>query len=99
MSPALVQALDHPVRRQILRQFTKRRPEWSPVELAKLVHVGLGHLSYHVRVLSDLDVIGGTRTEPIRGSNQHFYISKVTDSKLVRTILAKTKEDDKEALG
>jgi predicted transcriptional regulator len=99
MSPALIHALDHSLRRQILRRFTKQNPEWSPAELARSLSAGLSHLSYHARVLSDLGAIGETRTEFVRGATQHFYASKVTDSKLVRTILAKTKEDDKETLG
>lgn len=94
MSPALIHALDHPLRRQALRCFKQRRPEWSPGELAKLLRVGLSHLSYHMRVLSELDVIEEVRTEPVRGSLRHFYASIVVDNKLVGIILDRTKEDD-----
>ena len=98
MSPALIHALDNPVRRQILRMFTKRKPEWSPVDLAKAFRINLSHLSYHARALSELGVTVETRTEQVRGSKQHFYTSNVADNKLVRKILAETKADDKEAL-
>lgn len=94
MSPALIHALNHPLRRQILRSFTKRKPEWSPVQLTKLLHLGLSHLSYHMKVLNDLGVIKKTRTKQVRGSTQHFYASSVADSNLARMILVKTKDDD-----
>lgn len=99
MSPALIRALDHPVRRQALRLFTNRKPEWSPGGLASKIPVPLGNLSYHMRVLSDLGVTTETRTEKVRGAEQHFYISNIMNNRLACSILAKTGDDDKEILG
>jgi hypothetical protein len=47
--------------------------EISPRELADRMHVPLGGLSYHVRVLSKCEAITLVRTQPVRGSMQHFY--------------------------
>lgn len=94
MSSALIQALDHPLRRRVLRLFNKNT-EWSPADLTMSLSAELGNLSYHMKVLSDLGVTRQTRTEKVRGTTKHFYVSVVADNKLVRAILAKTKDDDK----
>jgi predicted transcriptional regulator len=99
MSPALIRALDHQIRRQALRLFTKREPEWSPVELTRKMPVTLSAVSYHMRVLSELGVVEETRTEQVRGSDQHFYISNIQNNKLAHSILARTRDDDEEILG
>ena len=99
MSPALIEGVNNPVRRQILRMFSKKRPEWSPVELSQLIPGGLSQLSYHMKVLRDRGILIETRTKAVRGSTQHFYNSAVVGNKIVRVILAKTREDDKDLLG
>jgi hypothetical protein len=45
----------------------------SPVELAGELDVPLNNLSYHVRTLLDLGCIELVRTEPRRGTLEHFY--------------------------
>jgi DNA-binding transcriptional ArsR family regulator len=99
MSPALLEALSHPIRRQVLRLFNSETSELSPIDLRKLIPIGLSNLSYHIRVLNDLNVIRETRAIPIRGSTKHFYESTVTASKIMRSILAKTKDDDQIYIG
>jgi DNA-binding transcriptional ArsR family regulator len=95
MSPALIQALDHPLRREVLRLLGEQGTESSPTELTKSISASLTDLSYHVRALADLLVIGKSRTEEVRGYTKHFYVSKVVDNKLVSAILASTRDDDK----
>lgn len=68
----LLVALGHPLRRQILREMGERGAA-SPRELATLLERPLSNVSYHVRVLADCAAVNLVRTEPVRGSVQHFY--------------------------
>jgi len=73
---SLLVALRHPLRRQILREMDCRE-EVSPSELAELLDHPLSNVSYHVRVLADCAAAKLVRTEPARGSTQHFYAAAV----------------------
>jgi DNA-binding transcriptional ArsR family regulator len=95
MSPALIYALNHPARRQILRQLKEPEVERSPSEMAQAASFSLSGLSFHARVLSELQVARCTRAEPVRGSLEHFYASNVSDNELVATILLETEGDDR----
>ncbi|HWI96380.1 MAG TPA: helix-turn-helix domain-containing protein [Solirubrobacterales bacterium] len=94
MSPALIYALNHPARRQILRQLREHGTERSPSEMAQAATISLSGLSFHARVLSELQVTRCTRTEPVRGSLEHFYVSNVSENELVATILLETEGED-----
>lgn len=52
-------------------------------------------LSFHARVLCELQVIRCTRSQPVRGSLEHFYASNVSDNELVSAILTGTEGDDR----
>jgi len=93
MTPALIHALNHPARRQILRHLHERG-ESSPSEIADSVVFSLSGLSFHARVLSELEVIGCTRTQQGRGALEHFYTSNVAGSDLVAAILTETAGED-----
>lgn len=67
----LLKALSHPTRVEILDLLNAG--EWSPNELSRHVGEGLSHISYHVKVLKDYELIELTRTEPRRGAVEHFY--------------------------
>src|SRR5262245_53785641 len=71
IEPTLAKALSHPLRMQILTILGQRVA--SPVELATELDVPLNNLSYHVRTLLDLGCIELVRTEPRRGTLEHFY--------------------------
>jgi hypothetical protein len=45
----------------------------SPSELPDALGEPLGNVSYHVRILRELDCIELVRTEPRRGALEHFY--------------------------
>ena len=68
---ALIKALGHPLRAQLLTIFTERVA--SPNELANELGEGLSQTSYHVKVLRDLDLIELQSTQPRRGAVEHFY--------------------------
>lgn len=67
----LIKALAHPMRVAILDLMNAG--EWSPNELKKTLDEGLSQVSYHIKVLKDLEMIELTRTEPRRGAVEHFY--------------------------
>jgi DNA-binding transcriptional ArsR family regulator len=95
MTPALIYALNHPARRQILRQLSEQGTERSPNEMAQAAALSLPGLSFHARVLCELQVTHCTRTQPVRGSLEHFYASNVSGNELVEAILVETEGDDR----
>lgn len=71
IEPGLAKALSHPLRMRILTILGERVA--SPVQLATELDVPLNNLSYHVRTLLDLGCIELVRTEPRRGTLEHYY--------------------------
>jgi DNA-binding transcriptional ArsR family regulator len=70
----LLKALNHEMRRRILRVLIgKPESPISPREVAGELRVSLSNVSYHVRVLADCAAISLVKTNPVRGSLQHFY--------------------------
>jgi DNA-binding transcriptional ArsR family regulator len=72
----LLNALGHPLRREILRAMTDDKPV-SPRELSEALGQPLSNVSYHVRALVQSEAVTLVRTKPTRGSIQHFYRSNV----------------------
>jgi DNA-binding transcriptional ArsR family regulator len=71
----LVKALAHPLRVRLLAILNERVA--SPNELAKETGEPLGNVSYHVRLLADLDCVELVRTAPRRGAVEHYYRATV----------------------
>jgi DNA-binding transcriptional ArsR family regulator len=69
---ALINALRHPLRRQILRTMSEGETA-SPRELAERLEQPLGNLSYHVRVLAKYGALELVGEKQVRGTMQHFY--------------------------
>jgi DNA-binding transcriptional ArsR family regulator len=67
----LVETLAHPIRLEALRIFSYQVA--SPSEIASELHLTLGSLTYHVKVLRDFGCIESVRTEQVRGATEHFY--------------------------
>ncbi|HVV90018.1 MAG TPA: helix-turn-helix domain-containing protein [Solirubrobacterales bacterium] len=70
----LVRALAHPMRVQILEALQGRTA--SPTELARSFRESLGVISYHTNALLDVGCIEQVRTEPKRGTIEHFYTAR-----------------------
>lgn len=81
----LSRGMSHPLRYQLLTHLNDR--EWSPTELADYLAEGLSQVSYHVKVLLEYGLIELTRTEPVRGSTQHFY--RATERTMISLKMAK----------
>jgi DNA-binding transcriptional ArsR family regulator len=69
----LIKGLASPLRARILAFLNDRM--WSPRELSDELDEGLSQVSYHVKVLRDLELIKLIKTEPRRGAVEHFYMA------------------------
>jgi DNA-binding transcriptional ArsR family regulator len=67
----LVKALSHPLRMQLLSLLVVKVA--SPVELATQLGEPIGNVSYHIRMLADLELIELVSTTPRRGAIEHHY--------------------------
>jgi len=67
----LVKALSHPVRANALAILNERVA--SPNEIAKELGHPVGHVSYHVNILSKCDCIELVDTAQRRGAVEHYY--------------------------
>jgi DNA-binding transcriptional ArsR family regulator len=70
----LVRALAHPMRVRILEALHGRTA--SPTELAREFRASLGVVSFHVNTLVELECVEQVRTQPKRGTVEHFYTVK-----------------------
>ena len=68
----VAKALSHRLRRQILERLRDHGVA-SPRALADALGQPLGNISYHMRVLRELDCVELVRTRPRRGALEHFY--------------------------
>lgn len=68
----LAKALSHPLRQRILQRLNEAGIA-SPNELSQLLGDPLGNVSYHVRILRELDCVELVRTEQRRGALEHYY--------------------------
>lgn len=65
-------AMAHPLRADIQAQLLEVGTA-SPNELAKALKEPLTNVSYHVRMMHDLNVLELVDTEPRRGALEHYY--------------------------
>src|SRR3954452_24862273 len=68
----LAKALSHPLRQRILRRLNEGGVR-SPNELSRELGDPLGNVSYHERILRELDCVELVRTEQRRGALEHYY--------------------------
>jgi DNA-binding transcriptional ArsR family regulator len=100
----LIRAVNHPLRRQILRLLHSSRDPLSPMQIEKTLELGdepkenLSTISYHVRVLADYKISPKVGQRQVRGAMQRFYVSEVSDSACVRGLLKRTLESDEAQL-
>jgi DNA-binding transcriptional ArsR family regulator len=89
-----IRAIGAPQRRRILRALHTAGEAQSPNELSRAIDTSLGHVTYHVKVLTECGVVALTDTQPRRGAVEHFYASTVANDELVVKLLEATREDD-----
>lgn len=94
MSPLLIQALNHPLRRKLLRALHGADDARSPVQLSKMTGEDISSIDYHIKILVSLGAAVKTGDRQVRGARENFFLSKVSDHKQMVTILADTERDD-----
>lgn len=73
----LLVALRHPLRRRILRKMIATG-RISPRQLATELKEPLSNVSYHVRVLAEVEAATAVGQKPVRGAVEHFYSASIT---------------------
>ncbi len=75
---ALLFVLRHPLRKRLLRFYLEAEGTLSPKQLTVLANEPrIANVGYHVRALDENGAVELVKTEPRRGSVEHFY--KATD--------------------
>jgi DNA-binding transcriptional ArsR family regulator len=67
-------ALNHPLRRSILRILGETEVA-SATDIARVTGLRLGNVAYHVKVLTELEVLELVRRRQARGAFEKFYRS------------------------
>jgi len=70
----LITAMNHPLRRRILRKAKVDRPV-SATQLSRRLDAPLGSVCYHVKILVELDVLWPVCTKRSGGAKETFYRS------------------------
>jgi hypothetical protein len=90
----VINALNHIVRRKILRLLHRPEGPRSPVRCAEQLGHRLSNVAYHFKVLFNHMIIVPDGTAPARGATEHFYASNVVDNPVIIEILEATREAD-----
>ncbi len=94
MSALLIQALNHPVRRKILRVLNGSGDPCSPVKLSKTIGQDVSNIDYHVKILVSMGAAMKTGDRQVRGARENFFASTVSRHEQMVAILADTERDD-----
>lgn len=68
----MAKAMAHPLRGKILMHLSNHGTA-SPADLSRVLDEPIGNVSYHVRMLLDLDCVELVDTRQRRGAVEHFY--------------------------
>jgi predicted transcriptional regulator len=90
----LISALNHALRRDILRLMHASGEARSPVGISEQLGRPLASVSYHVQILHRLGAVSLEQTEQVRGALKHFYASTVKDHRIARSLLESTRKSD-----
>lgn len=89
-----IMALNHPLRRQILRTV-KPGEVASATALCQHFELPRSNVSYHVKVLVDLNILKLVRTRKVRGTKELFYgVTFEGRAGWVQTVLEDTRGSD-----
>jgi DNA-binding transcriptional ArsR family regulator len=69
-----VDALKHPMRREILHLAVGSSEALSPVRASRTLDEHLSNVSYHVKVLVECGLMRPAHTRRTRGAVEHFYV-------------------------
>lgn len=98
LDPAiLVGALNHWLRRAVLRRVNVDGVLFSASDLAEVMDIPLNLLSYHVRCLETAGVLLEVDGVPVRGAWERIQTTQVADDPIVALVLMNTVAEDLEA--
>lgn len=97
VTAALLEALNHSLRRKLLRALHCSDDARSPVQLSRIVGVEVSMTAYHVRTLARLGAVEKADSRHVRGARETFFVSRVAGNRQVIAILADTEAEDDEA--
>jgi DNA-binding transcriptional ArsR family regulator len=69
----LARAIDHPLRRELLKLLLEQSQKLSSRDLAELTEQPLSTVSYHLRVLEGHEAVEPVADEPIMGTANRYY--------------------------
>lgn len=81
VSPAtaqIISALNHPMRREILRALRERESA-SAVQVSRSLEADLSEVAYHFKVLAKLKTVKLVGRRRVRGANESFYRSNLNN--------------------
>lgn len=97
LGPRLRDALDHPIRREVLRALNRRDGSRSVAEIStELPAFGLGQLGYHLQVLRRSGAVAPVPADLDAGQSRPRYASDVLDDGQVRAVLRATEQWDRQ---
>jgi DNA-binding transcriptional ArsR family regulator len=97
LEPGLQDALDHPVRRELLRTLSHKPRPRTIAEIGTDLHgFPLGQLNYHLQVLRRSGAVAAESTEVSASSAGARYASEVFEDGQIRTVLRATEKWDRE---
>ncbi len=95
LAPHLCRALDHQIRRQILRVLNRSREPQTPKDLTEAIPgAGLSMIGYHTLVLEECGCVSVTVAPSATGGLGRAYLSNVTDDRPVTSALQATRGID-----
>jgi DNA-binding transcriptional ArsR family regulator len=92
----LIRALDHEIRRTVLRILADSGEAMSPVVMARMMGVPLSSVSYHVNILKKCGMVEPAGLEQKRGAMEHFYKTLLKKNPVARALLESTRKVDDE---
>lgn len=88
----LISALNHKIRRQMLRRLNRSKGPLSPAKLSKQLELPVSNLSYHMDVLRKCSAVAIVSEQQVRGAIEHLYESRVSDHPVSRPCSRKQKQ-------
>lgn len=95
----LITALNHPLRRRILRKFEAEQGRVaSASQLSRELEMPLGNVAYHLQALARLEALKLVHTRQVRGAKEFFYATALDGrAGWVRVALDASREADEKA--
>lgn len=90
----LIHALNHEVRRRILRALADADEPLSPAVMAKQLDIPLSTVSYHVIILRNCKAVEQVRVRQVRSALEHFYKTMVNENPVAQALLRSTRKVD-----